>query len=156
MFTRSILIALALAAAPTAIGQESDQQREAREALMQGVLYEADDRQIARGVKSGTLGEGKSFMLEDLAIDPDKDYLLIGLCDPDECTEMHLDVLDAKGEGLDLSDDNSSISIYNRPAIFVKAGRAGNLLRVKVTMIECDDNPCTWAVGTFLANEQQR
>lgn len=153
MLARSILLACAMVGIAQAAFAQT--QEEARNELMRHILNKSDDRQIATGVKTGVLDSKKSYTLAPIAIDPDKDYLLLGACS-DECWDLDLEALDEKGRPLDLTEDNDIVEIFEEPVLLVKAGRSGKMLHVKVIMADCKDEPCLWGVGAFLANEQQQ
>lgn len=163
MFARSIFIACALSAAPIASAQILDRealnpaQKEAVDDLMREIISEADARQIATGVKAGLMNSKESITLAPIAIDPSKDHVLIGSCSQ-QCLEFKLEAVDDRGATLsEVAKDNEDfLQIYDAPMLLLLAGRTGNTLRIKATMIDCADEPCLWGVGVFLKDEEQR
>ena len=160
MFARSFLIACALCLMPVAHAQnvqpQTPEQKAAVDDLMQQIIYEADDRQIATGVKTGLLNAKQAALLDPITIDASKDHFLLGTCS-DACFELQLEVVDENGVALpQVVEDNEDISqIYDFPILHVKAGRTGSTLRVKATMAHCEDEPCIWGVGVFITDEYQ-
>lgn len=160
MFARSILFALAACLIPVAHAQnvqpQNPEQKAAVDDLMQRIIYEADDRQIATGVKTGLLNAKQSALLAPITIDPSKDHFLLGACSQ-ACFELNLEIVDENGIVIpQIVEDNEDISqIFDFPIVHVKAGRTGSTLRVRTIMAHCEDEPCLWGVGVFLSDEYQ-
>lgn len=153
---RFLLLAALSATLPgTTSAQDPTRAEEIRTEVMQWILGKAGDRPVAMGVKTGLLNSAESHTLAQIAIDPDKDYLLLGACN-DQCWDLDLEAMDAEGHPLDLSKDSEvavRFAIEEEPVLLLKAGRAGNALGVKVIMSDCQDDPCLWGVGVFEAME---
>lgn len=140
MLPRIGLAALALAGLATfAAGAMAEPQ--------QGSLRPALEASASKGgaqlvgeAQFGDLYDAKEVTLV-FEVDPSKRYKLYGVCDED-CTELSVSARDADGDFI----DNSSGQDSDAPVLEIDDFE-GETISVEVFMMDCEANPCAFAVS---------
>jgi len=133
------IVALAALAAVVAVGGVVRAQGGQFQQIA-GVLRRAGYSHVVDSAR-GWLRDGRSDSFS-IWLSAGTQYALVANCD-DDCTDVDIALYGPDGRAL-ASDDQ----LDDAPVVLVTPGRSGTH-RVKVTMADCEVQPCAYTVGVF-------